>query len=50
MDNGTFYSELFYKQRPVPLTIEISMQLKLLFAQSDEVGGLHFQYFCIQMK
>lgn len=40
MDNGTFYSELFYKHRPVPLAIEISMQLKQLFAQSGEVGGL----------
>lgn len=28
------------KHRPVALAIEISVQLKLLFAQSDEGGGL----------
>lgn len=32
MDNGTFYSELFYNHRPAPLAIEISLRLKLLFA------------------
>lgn len=40
MDNSTFFSELFYKHRPIPLAVEIPMQLKLLFAQSNEVGGL----------
>lgn len=40
MNNGTFYRELFYKHKRIPLTTEISMQLKLLFAQSDEEGGL----------
>lgn len=29
-----------YKHRPGALAIEISMQLKSLFAQSDEGGGL----------